>query len=126
MVFFWNMQAAVLFLLQPQNYAPGFELSGVPGTSMLQGMGLLFIMWNVPYFIALLNPGRHRTSLTEAVIQQSIGVIGETMLRAFLPAGHALIHASVTRFIWFDAGGLLLLLLAWLITSRRKLNEQLN
>lgn len=116
-VFFWNMQAAVLFLLQPQNYAAGFELSGVPGASMIQGMGLLFAMWNVPYFIALLDPGKHHTSLTEAMIMQAIGVVGETLLRAFLPSGHALIHASVTRFIWFDAGGLLLLVLAWFITS---------
>lgn len=118
-VFFWNVQAAFLFLIRPQDYAPGFELSGVPGQSILQGIGLLFLMWNVPYFVALLHPVRHRVSLIEAVLMQAIGVIGESLLRAVLPSGHALIASSVARFIWFDGGGLVLLILAWIITQKK-------
>ena len=118
-VFFWNVQAAVLFLLRPQDYAPGFELVGVPGQSIIQGIGLLFLMWNVPYFVALLNPVKFRVSLIEAILMQAIGVIGESILRAVLPEGHMLIAVSVARFIWFDGGGLVLLLLAWGITQKK-------
>jgi len=118
-VFFWNVQAAVLFLLRPQDYTPGFELGGVPGQSIIQGIGLLFLMWNVPYFVALLNPVKFRVSLIEAILMQAIGVIGESILRAVLPSGYALIESSVARFIWFDAGGLLLLLAAWAATRKK-------
>ena len=117
-VLFLNVQAAVLFLIHPESFAPGFELSGVAGTSFIQGIGLLFLMWNVPYFVALLHPIRHRTSLVEALIMQTIGVIGETTLRCLLPAGHDLIISSVSRFILFDAADLFLLVLAWWITQK--------
>jgi hypothetical protein len=115
-VLFLNLQAAVLFLIHPADYASGFELTGVPGSSMIQGMGLLFIMWNVPYLVALLHPVKHRLSLIEALIMQSIGVIGESSLKCLLPAGHLILSASVNRFILFDAADLVLLLLAWIIT----------
>jgi hypothetical protein len=115
-VLFLNLQAAVLFLVHPADYASGFELTGVPGSSMVQGMGLLFIMWNVPYLIALLHPVKHRLSLIEALIMQSIGVIGESSLKCLLPASHVILSASVNRFILFDAADLVLLLLAWIIT----------
>lgn len=117
-VVFLNLQAAVYFLLQPGDYAPGFELSGVAGNAMIQGIGLLFIMWNVPYIVALVNPVKHRLSLIEAICMQTIGVLGETTLRYLLPANHAMLSASVSRFMLFDAGDLLLLLLAWIITRR--------
>ena len=115
-VLFLNLQAAVLFLIHPADYASGFELTGVPGSSMIQGMGLLFIMWNVPYLVALLHPVKHRLSLIEALIMQSIGVIGESSLKCLLPAGHLILSASVNRFILFDAADLVLLLLAWMLT----------
>jgi hypothetical protein len=115
-VLFLNLHAAVLFLIHPADYASGFELSGVPGSSMVQGMGLLFIMWNIPYLVALLHPVRHRLSLIEALIMQSIGVIGESSLKYLLPAGHLILSASVNRFILFDAADLVLLLLAWMLT----------
>ena len=117
-VLFLNLQAAVLFLLHPADYAPGFELNGAAGNAMIQGMGLLFVMWNVPYLVALLHPVKHRLSLIEALIMQTIGVAGETTLWCLLPSGHAILAGSVTRFVLFDASDLLLLLLAWLFTRR--------
>lgn len=116
LVTFFNLQAALLFLFSPQAYAPGFELSGAAGDAMVQGMGLLFVMWNVPYVFALLDPMRNRHSLLEAVIMQAVGVVGETALLWALPGAHPLIHASVLRFIVFDGSGLVLLLVAWLVT----------
>jgi hypothetical protein len=115
-VVFLNLQAAVYFLLRPNDYASGFELSGVAGNAMIQGIGLLFIMWNVPYAVALVNPVKHRLSLIEAICMQTIGVVGETTLRYLLPTNHAVLSASVSRFILFDTADLLLLLLAWIIT----------
>jgi hypothetical protein len=117
-VVFLNLQAAALFMLQPENYAPGFELGGAAGNAMIQGVGLLFLMWNIPYLVALSDPIRHRVSLLEAIAMQAIGVIGETILWCQLPAGHVMLNSSVTRFILFDAGDLLLLLLSWGISQR--------
>ena len=115
LVLAWNVQCAVAFLAQPARYAPGFEVTGVPGEALVRGMGVLFLMWNVPYAVALWHPRRHRTSLIEALIMQAIGLVGETLLVAAVPADHALLRGSATRFILFDAVGLLLLALAlWL------------
>lgn len=121
LVTFFNLQAALLFLVHPQAYAPGFELNGAAGEAVIQGMGLLFVMWNVPYVFALFQPQRNRLSLIEAVIMQAIGVLGETTLLFLLPGQHPLIQSSVLRFIVFDGSGLVLLLLAFWLS--RKGNE---
>ena len=86
--------------------------------AMLRGMGLLFLMWNIPYLVALIHPLRHYVSLVEAVIMQSIGVAGESLLLAALPGQHSQLHASVMRFIYFDGGGLILLLAAFILVRR--------
>ena len=116
-VVFLNLQAAALFLINPAEYAPGFELTGVPGSAMIQALGLLFIMWNIPYIVAMIHPVRWRLSLLEAMGMQFIGLAGETFLWQLLPANHPVIAASATRFILFDAGDLGLLLLAWFFTQ---------
>lgn len=115
-VTFFNLLAAFQFLFNPRSYAPGFELTGAIGNAMIQGMGLLFVMWNIPYIFAFLQPVRNRRSLTEAVLMQAIGAAGETLILLNLPGDHALIYQSVTRFILFDSSGLLLLMIAWWIT----------
>ncbi|HVP21341.1 MAG TPA: hypothetical protein VMS73_05715 [Anaerolineaceae bacterium] len=112
LVFVFNVQCALLFLAVPQAYTPAFELSGPVGEGMLRGMGILFLMWNVPYAVALYNPHAHRTSLYEAIAMQAIGVLGETVLLLTFPAGHLTLQDSITRFIVFDGSGLVLLLLA--------------
>ena len=119
LVFFFNVQCAIAFLAAPQLYAASFELSGPPGEGMLRGLGLLFLMWNVPYAVALWNPARQRTSLYEAIVMQAIGVVGETLLLATFPAeaGYTAIGASVGRFIIFDGSGLVLLVLAAFLCS---------
>jgi hypothetical protein len=119
-VVFLNLQAAVYFMFKPADYAPGFELSGVPGEAMIRGLGLLFLMWNIPYLVALVNPFRHFVSYIEAVVMQAIGVTGETLILITLSGNHPIIHASVIRFIIFDGAGLLLLLAGLLLVSRNK------
>ncbi len=120
-VLFVNVQSAVLFLLQPQAYAPGFELDGVAGAGMVRGMGLLFLMWNVPYAVALSHPVRRRISLYEALVMQAIGLFGETFLLLSLPPGHSVLVDSVGRFILFDGIGLGALVVALFLTLNMKL-----
>lgn len=108
-----NLQAALQFMLRPQMYAPGFEMTGIAGEAMIQGLGLLFLMWNIPYIFAVVQPLRNFVSLIEAVIMQFIGVVGETLLLIGLPGEHPILEASVKRFILFDGSGLVFLLAAF-------------
>ncbi len=120
-VLFVNLQSAVLFLIQPETFAPGFELSGAAGAGMVRGMGLLFLMWNVPYAVALSHPLKRRVSLFEALVMQAIGVFGETLLLLGFPPGHPALVDSVGRFILFDAIGLGALVAAlWLTLGFKK------
>ena len=120
LVLFFNVQCAVAFIAAPKVYAMGFELEGAVGEGMIRGMGILFLMWNVPYAVALSHPVRRRVSLYEAILMQSIGLVGETLLLHLFPAGHPVIEASIGRFILFDGAGLLALLLAAWVSRTRK------
>jgi hypothetical protein len=117
-VIVWNVQCAVAFLAAPGKYAPGFELAGPAGEAIVRGLGVLFLMWNVPYVVALLHPVRHRTSLYEAVAMQAIGLAGESLILWGLGAGHSAVSSTVQRFIAFDGAGLVALLLATWLTRR--------
>jgi hypothetical protein len=119
-VFFFNLQCAVVFLWSPARYVSSFELSGPAGEGMLRGLGLLFLMWNVPYAVALWNPTRRQVSLYEAVAMQTIGLLGETALLLTFSTGHAAIRDSLSRFILFDGSGLVALLVAaWLVLQKK-------
>jgi hypothetical protein len=107
-----NFQAAVIFLVFPSRMSPGFGLSGVTGNAAIQGIGLLFLMWCVPYFIATLNPARHKISFIESILMQTIALVGETILLFLLPTKLPVLTSSVQRFILFDGVGLLFLLIA--------------
>ena len=117
-VIFFNLQAALVFLLWPQNYIPAFELEGIIGEAMLRGLGVLLLMWNVPYAVALWNPIRYRVSLYEALAMQTIGLVGESVIYVTLPEFHSLVRGSIMRFITFDAIGLILLIGAAWITRK--------
>jgi hypothetical protein len=116
LVLFINLNCAVRFLANPQIYKIGFELTGTPGNAMVQGMGLLFIMWNVPYVFALLQPVKNRISMIESLIMQLIGVLGETFFISHLPGLHPNLHTTINRFILFDGAGFVILLFAFQIT----------
>jgi hypothetical protein len=116
LVLAWNVQCGLAFLAAPAIYAAGFELAGAAGEAAVRGIGLLFLMWNVPYAVALWHPLRHRVSLYEALAMQAIGLLGESLIYLSLPAIHAFARGSLTRFIAFDAAGLALLSLAVLTT----------
>lgn len=112
LVLVMNVQCAAAFLVAPDRYAPGFELSGTVGRVVVQSMGILFLMWNIPYAVAAVNPLRFRTALFEAIVMQSIGLLGEILLLVSLPHGHEALSGTAVRFIIFDSAGLIALLIA--------------
>ncbi len=111
----WNLQAALTFIFNPAAYTAGFELSGVPGEVALRGMGVLFLMWNVPYLVALWHPLRYRLALALAFVMQGIGVIGERIILGGLPPGYPVLRSSLDRFIAFDIAGWMFLLAALVV-----------
>jgi hypothetical protein len=102
-------------------FTHAFELRGIMGEAVVRSWGILFIMWNVPYAVALWHPARYRISLYEALAMQVIGLAGEILIFTSLPITFSLARASILRFIAFDALGLLALIVAALIT--RKLTD---
>ena len=111
LVFAINVQCAASFVLWPDAYAPSFEVAGVPGAAAVQGLGIAFLMWNATF----------RAVAVIVLVQQAIGLAGESWLRFGLPAGHAALSASIERFILFDAAGLVLMAAAfgWLLWVKR-------
>ena len=123
-VLLMNVQSAVSFFLIPERYAPAYELIGVPGEAAIQGFGILFLMWNVPYVLAMIHPINFRISLAEAITMQTIGFFGEALIYARLPAENLILENSILRFILFDGGGLVALLIAFLMTRKIKIAVQ--
>ena len=119
LVFLFNMTCALPFVVWPDRYAPGFEVSGVPGRMLVRGIGILFLMWNATYPPVLARPDRNRTLFAVILAQQAIGLAGETWMWATLPPGHAALDATATRFIAFDGAGLVEMgLVFWLLQHR--------
>ena len=114
----WNLSAALPYRLWPADYAGAFELSGAPGQAAVRGIGLLFLMWAVPFIPAILHPVRHRVALVIVLAMQAIGLAGESLLLMTLPAGHAALRATGLRFIALDGLGLILLTIAYRITDK--------
>jgi hypothetical protein len=115
-----NLQCALAYIFNPLPYVAPFELSGEPGRAAVVGIGILFVMWQVPYVFALIHPERNRRSLLEAILMQAIGLVGESLLLRSIPLAHTALRASILRFIIFDAGGLLILLTAAVFIFRIK------
>jgi len=113
-----NLQCAFAYIFNPLPYVAPFELGGEPGRVAVIGIGILFVMWQVPYVFALVHPQRNRRSLLEANLMQGIGLAGETLLLRSIPEVYAALKASILRFVIFDAVGLLLLLLALIYILR--------
>lgn len=120
LVFFFNVQCAVVFIIRPDLYTSGFELQGGTGEAMVRGLGVLFLMWNVPYAVALVNPVRFRISLLEAIAMQTVGLVGESLIFWLLPGEHPAVQSTVLRFIAFDGSGLVALwVAAWFIRREK-------
>ena len=120
-VFLLNVSCALAFVARPEAYAPSFEVGGVAGVTLVRGIGILFLMWNATYPLAIWHPWHYRRLVLIIVVQQAIGVAGETWMLLGLPPGHEVLAASGWRFVAFDAAGLLAMLVAstaMLVTRR--------
>ncbi len=111
-----NVQCAVAFILRPGIYTPAFELSGAPGEAAVRGFGVLFLMWNLPYAVALWDPRRFRTVLLIAIAMQAVGLFGELLILLSIPSEFTSLRSSIMRFCYFDAAGLVALVAAALLT----------
>ena len=121
-VFVVNVQCALGFALTPEAYMGAYELAGVPGRVATQGIGIAFLMWNCTYPLVAWQPQRHRALAGVVLVQQAVGLIGESAIRATLPASHDLLASSINLFIAFDALGLILMSVSWgilLLLKRR-------
>lgn len=115
LVFAGNIACALAFILQPDSYAAGFEIMGVPGRTVVQGFGVLFLMWNATYPPVILQPAGQKTLFAVVLVQQAIGVVGEIWLGLTLPAGHAALQDTGLRFLLFDGLGLVLMGAAFML-----------
>ncbi len=119
LVFFINMLCAIQFIVQPAAYSYQFDLSGEQGVVVIRSVGILFTMWNVPYAIAMLDPVRFKVALISALIMQLIGFIGETCL--YMNVQNLLnTKQSILRFMYFDLAGFAILIMAYLLISKRR------
>lgn len=118
-----NLIAAITFMVNPQAYEAGFELAGVPGMAVIIGTGILFLMWQVPYVFALTDPIGRFVSLLEAIIMQTIGLLGESLLYSKIDLTYTTLRSSIARFILFDGLGLVLLIIAWAIAAKVRENR---
>lgn len=121
-VFILNVQCALNYVLFPNDYTAGFQLSGLEGRVAIQGIGVAFLMWNATYPAFIASPERFKALGFIILAQQLIGLIGESAILFSLPATAITIASSITRFIVFDAAGLILMALSFsalLILSRR-------
>ena len=110
-----NLDCAFSFIVRPDRYAGGFELTGIPGEVAVRGLGIAFLMWNATYPLVVWQPRRYRTLFGVVLAQQAIGLIGESWLLLTIPAGHEALAGSITRFIAFDGVGLVLMLGAYVL-----------
>ena len=112
-VFAVNVQCAVQFVLWPEGFSAAYELSGVAGEAAVRGIGIAFLMWNVTYPAVIVDPERFRALGWVVLVQQLVGLVGESCLLLTLPTGHDLLASSVLRFVAFDGAGLVLMGIAW-------------
>lgn len=121
-VFALNVQCALQFVLMPSSFAAAYELSGVAGEAAVRGLGVAFLMWNATYPAVIASPRRFHSLYIVVLVQQAIGLFGETAILLSLPAGHDVLAASILRFIAFDATGLAFMAaaFAWLAATCRR------
>lgn len=114
-VFAMNVQSAIDFIVRPAIYVSGFELAGTAGLSIVQAIGILFLMWNATYPAVIVHPGRYRLLFSVVIAQQGIGLAGESWLLSRLAGSHGALAATAARFIFFDTLGLVALAAAFFL-----------
>lgn len=114
-VFIVNIHCAISFIVDPGPYAWNFGLRGDSGNFAVCGLGITFLMWNATYPVFIALPNRFKVVGGIVLAQQLIGLIGESLLLAYLPHASFLFAESIMRFIYFDAFGLLIMTIAFVL-----------
>lgn len=113
-VFVINVQCALSFVLFPEQFVAAYELEGIAGQAAVSGIGVAFLMWNATYPAFIVAPLKFKVLGWVILIQQAIGLVGESVILARLPqVGHDVLASSIMRFIVFDGVGLVLMALAF-------------
>ncbi|WP_251230975.1 hypothetical protein [Adlercreutzia aquisgranensis] len=124
LVFAVNVQCALSFAADPQSFVGAYQLQGAgsAGLAAVQGIGVAFLMWNCTYPAVIASPKRFFSLAVVVLVQQAVGLVGETVILLQLPAGYDVLTASVVRFIQFDAFGLVLMgtAFAWMAATNRR------
>ena len=127
-VFILNVMCAIQFILEPVRYATAY---GLPGTqeagAMVAGLGVAFLMWNVTYPAVIVSPTRFRVLYVVVLTQQLVGLVGESCILANLVGaglGGGLMAAGIIRFVAFDAGGLVVMLVAFILLVRAERHRE--
>lgn len=115
----WNLLCAFQFIINPAPYVPAFNLAGEPGIAVIRSTGILFLMWNIPYIFALIDPYKWKILVITCLLMQLTGCLGETWIRTQIPVGFAF-RDSLMRFILFDFAGFVLLLAAWIMVNQNR------
>ena len=113
-VFIMNVMCALQFILTPASYVEAYSLEGQGAVAAVQGFGVCFLMWNATYPAVIVRPTNNRVLFVVVLVQQAIGLVGESLIRTGVDSSTAA-YASITRFIVFDAIGLVLLVVAILL-----------
>ena len=114
-VFAINVLCAVQFIISPEHYVAAYQVEGAASTAIVRSIGICFLMWNATYPPVIARPQKHRVLFGVVIAQQVIGLVGESMLLASLGPGLDVLASSIQRFIAFDAGGLVLLVIAFIL-----------
>ena len=121
-VFFLNVMCAVQFIVWPEAYAPAYGLPSTPeAAAIVAGLGVAFLMWNATYPPVILDPVRFRPLFIVVLVQQAIGLVGESCIWlkiAALGLAEGAMSAGILRFVAFDGAGLALMLVAFIILTR--------
>lgn len=118
LVFAWNVLCALQFLIAPAQFAGAYQLTSPAGEAAVRGIGVAFLMWNATYPAFIADPHRFKALGAVVLVQQVIGLGGEALIFAGLPAGYEILGASILRFIAFDALGLILMGVSYFIFFR--------
>lgn len=120
-VFISNMICIVAFIADPSSYTYSYQVAGAAGAvAAIEGIGVAFAMWNVTYPFFIFNRNDNKALGMTIIVQQAVGLIGELYIQSGLGEECAVLADSITRFVWFDAGGLVLLVAGFIILFGRK------
>ncbi len=118
-VFISNMYCALAFIFNPDPYVGSYELSAASGgIAAIQGMGVVFAMWNVTYPFYIVNPLKQKTLGIVIIVQQIVGLVGELFIKTGLDKKQSVLEESIMRFVWFDFAGLILLIIGFAIVYK--------